>query len=763
MESTVTFDDTDGAGTWSAAIEGIQDTNDNYEYINISPAKIVSLGFAPYISVVNPKIVDTTPPEFRGIEFSANQVDVSAGSQTIAVKVYVYDAESKPNYLSLNISAPEDLPYSHNKHLSFDQYTVSGWKATETIGVYSNVVNLTFDKNSGAGKWSAEVSWINDSSNNSPDNYPVASSLQIVQLGFDPYIVVTNPFEVDITPPDFVGLEFSTNKVDISSGKQLVTIKAFVYEAESKPTYLYLRLEPPKGISTNLIKHINISQYDGSGWVASDVEGIYTNQTTVEFSINDALGKWSTKVTQVEDTNRNYNYSYGALLAEQIEELGSNPYIKVINSDVQSPDLSLATISDGYVSSSKIESRFELNVTNYSELPTSFDFDFTFSDKLRYDSLTLVGASTQSQSCSINFGSGSCSVSVSDDWTTLTFVLGFKAGVTGEHEVSADVIFNGYEADTDNNQALHNFTSVYRSRVAHDVDGDGKADILWRNSDTGQNWLWTMNGLSLIKSAGINISADLTWQMVGRGDFDGDGKSDIVWRNRSSGRNYVYLMDGFKIKEQGELNYVTDSNWLIKQVADFDGDGKDDILWHHAIKGDTHIYLMEGLKYRVSKAALKIADLDWEIAATGDINGDGKSDVIWRNTFTSENYIWLMDGTNISSRYLLNNVHTGWKLVGSGDLNGDGTDDIVWRNVDDGRNWLHIMKNGKIQSSQLINTVPNLDWYIADIADFDGDGKADLFWRQKASGQASIFLMWGATVNSQGYLNSVNSVWQSIH
>jgi hypothetical protein len=301
------------------------------------------------------------------------------------------------------------------------------------------------------------------------------------------------------------------------------------------------------------------------------------------------------------------------------------------------------------------------------------------------------------------------------------------------------------------------------SDVSHDTDGDGKADILWRNTATGQNWLWTMNGRSIIKSSGLTNITDLSWQIVGRGDFDGDGQSDIVWRNSTTGRNYVWLMNGFAIKQQGEINYVTDSNWRIKEVTDLDGDGKDDIVWRHMSRGDTWIYLMNGIKYQTSQASLKVADTNWEIVASGDVNGDGKGDIIWRHKTRGDNYIWLMNGTSVTSRYILNNVNTNWIIAGAGDLNGDGTDDIIWRNKTDGRNWAFIMNNGQIQISSLINTVANANWEIADIADLDGDGKDDLFWRQSQTGQTYIFLMNGLSISSQGYSNTVSNAWQVLH
>ena len=34
--------------------------------------------------------------------------------------------------------------------------------------------------------------------------------------------------------------------------------------------------------------------------------------------------------------------------------------------------------------------------------------------------------------------------------------------------------------------------------------------------------------------------ADLNWKVAGTGDFDGDGKSDICWRNTSTGQNYIW-------------------------------------------------------------------------------------------------------------------------------------------------------------------------------------------------------------------------------
>ncbi|MGZ8833689.1 MAG: FG-GAP repeat domain-containing protein, partial [Thermoanaerobaculia bacterium] len=45
-------------------------------------------------------------------------------------------------------------------------------------------------------------------------------------------------------------------------------------------------------------------------------------------------------------------------------------------------------------------------------------------------------------------------------------------------------------------------------------------------------------------SAVLTNVPDPNWKIVGLGDLQGDGKDDIVWRNSSSGDNAVWFMNG---------------------------------------------------------------------------------------------------------------------------------------------------------------------------------------------------------------------------
>ncbi|HEV2044406.1 MAG TPA: FG-GAP-like repeat-containing protein, partial [Sphingomicrobium sp.] len=68
--------------------------------------------------------------------------------------------------------------------------------------------------------------------------------------------------------------------------------------------------------------------------------------------------------------------------------------------------------------------------------------------------------------------------------------------------------------------------------VRNDFNGDGRSDILWRNTDgTLSNWLGTATGGFTPNNANAAALVPTDWQVAGTGDFNGDGRDDILWRN----------------------------------------------------------------------------------------------------------------------------------------------------------------------------------------------------------------------------------------
>ena len=85
-----------------------------------------------------------------------------------------------------------------------------------------------------------------------------------------------------------------------------------------------------------------------------------------------------------------------------------------------------------------------------------------------------------------------------------------------------------------------------------DVDRDGAPDLIWRNTQTGANVVWYLNGTTIVGAANLPAVADLTWQLVAAQDVNQDGRLDLIWRNTVSGANVVWYHERHDAPRTGE-------------------------------------------------------------------------------------------------------------------------------------------------------------------------------------------------------------------
>jgi hypothetical protein len=95
-----------------------------------------------------------------------------------------------------------------------------------------------------------------------------------------------------------------------------------------------------------------------------------------------------------------------------------------------------------------------------------------------------------------------------------------------------------------------------------DFNGDGVADIAWRDS-SGNVAIWLMNGASILTTGGLG-NVPTSWSMVQTGDYNGDGMSDLLWRD-SSGNTAMWFMNGTAIASTGTVGNVAVS-WTVQSV-----------------------------------------------------------------------------------------------------------------------------------------------------------------------------------------------------
>ncbi len=281
----------------------------------------------------------------------------------------------------------------------------------------------------------------------------------------------------------------------------------------------------------------------------------------------------------------------------------------------------------------------------------------------------------------------------------------------------------------------------------YDFNGDGKSDILWQNSSSGTVEEWLMNGSTTMSAPDIATLAPASgWSAVGAGDFNGDGKVDLLVRNSTSGTVEEWLLNGGTIMSAPDINTVAPaSGWSIASTGDFNGDGKTDILWRNSNSGTVEEWLMNGSTIMSAPDITTVAPASgWNIIGTGDFNSDGKSDILWQNSTSGIVQEWLMNGSTIMSAPNITTVTpgSGWSLAGTGDFNGDGKTDLLWRNSTSGTVEEWLLNGGTIMSAPDIATVaPATGWSIAGTGDYNGDGKTDILWRNSTSGTVEEWLM----------------------
>lgn len=303
-----------------------------------------------------------------------------------------------------------------------------------------------------------------------------------------------------------------------------------------------------------------------------------------------------------------------------------------------------------------------------------------------------------------------------------------------------------------------------------DFNGDRGPDMLFRHARTGAAHIWIMSGATFVRSDDLNLQVtDLAWQIAGAGDMNGDGLADIVWRNGTSGANAVWMMNGRTVVSSLAIPAVT-PGWDIGAVQDLNGDGRADLVWRNRSNGTNAVWFMNGNNLVSSTAMTNQTDVNWSVQRLagytgfglthGDFDEDGISDLLWRNTTDGSNVLWYMSAVTRRNFSILGSVvGNTWFVAGTADFDRDGHNDILWRNSANGANVIWYMAGTTLRSTATLSSVPGSNWVVAGIADFNGDLKPDILWRDNTGGSNLLWYMSNATLVGTGTVAALASPW----
>jgi FG-GAP-like repeat len=321
--------------------------------------------------------------------------------------------------------------------------------------------------------------------------------------------------------------------------------------------------------------------------------------------------------------------------------------------------------------------------------------------------------------------------------------------------------------------------------AAPSLNGDGASDLLFADSASGANQLWTLKDPATPggQAAWLQAKSDLPptpGYIPYFGDFNGDTVKDILWNNPSNGDNVVWLLKHASAPGGVTPSILTwyrisASNWQL-YLGDFDGNGTTDLFWRDPSSGANAIWLMQALALDQNGQLIWAKNGYWITTYPGtqpylgDFNNDGTTDILWHRpdnvTPAGENVIWLMQDP-AGHQGQLAWAKKGFNLLTPtpgaqpylGDFNGDGATDILWH--------YPLAANGYANAIWLMQEPIAIDpvtgqwvgwakagywiWAAASqpyLGDFNGDGTTDILWNSSWDGANSIWLMQAPTLDS---------------
>ena len=463
-----------------------------------------------------------------------------------------------------------------------------------------------------------------------------------------------------------------------------------------------------------------------------------------------------------------------------------------------------------YVGGSKIPNTVLLTsvqmILNPDTLVHKYEFRYSLDFYTHLSEIVETGLNNESlNSTVIGWGASGDQFSHSDVFSNTTSNIFYKGDFNGDGRTDFIVTENKTTFTTTDKWALYlaasNGTSFvkrndgflsssFKSFIVTDANGDGKAEVFWKEFESGS---YQCNPHLCSQSL---ISKDSTLNSMTADTTRSQSLDDVILLNPQSAQDtcydvcyhnnvrflyYVYNEQTGLVRgsTSNDLIYNDCPSDLTLKPADLDGNG---IMDYVVLDMYSQLYRISGVIYNGTKPFLtdiKIIDFDGdkrdEIFTrtgnnsliyqydpanesfttiyssssfptssdrifTGDFNGDKKTDILSWNNGWSLKFSTGTGFTNSSNTPTLINTDPEASMTDNNfyisDINGDGKDDIVEVYIDGNASRIKIFYsqgNGIFSVDDNSYTKPVINQDYITFGDFNGDGKEDLFYYDYSS------------------------------
>ena len=315
-----------------------------------------------------------------------------------------------------------------------------------------------------------------------------------------------------------------------------------------------------------------------------------------------------------------------------------------------------------------------------------------------------------------------------------------------------------------------------------DVNGDGRCELIARNSGGMEAWAWNQGAMQQIASGGCGWTDANQWNQPGYystilcADVNGDGVAEVVGRGPNGVEVWSCVSGQWTQLGSAGCNWTDANGWNQPQyyltilAADVNGDGIPELVGRSSLGIEVWSFQASGQWTQLSYATCNWTDANgWAQAQyystirAADVNGDGKAELIGRSSLGIE--VWSLGAGNAWSE--LASAGCGWTdaagwnaaeyymTITAADVNGDGKAELTARGTQglqtwawqDGGQWLQIGTDGGTFSDG--NGWTDVSCYSTLVTgDINDSGSAALMGRSPQGEQTVVF-------------NAAGGMWQS--